>query len=129
GGERLVWGSGDGSDLAVYTLPFGRVGGLICWENYMPLARYALAAWGAQIHVAPTWDRGEPWLSTMRHVAKEGRAVAIGCAQAGRGWGMWGRKAEPLRSDAARPCGKTIFQIGWRSSPSTSPRLKAGSTL
>ena len=81
GGERLVWGSGDGSDLAVYALPFARVGGLICWENYMPLARYALSAWGAQVHVAPTWDRGEPWLSTMRHVAKEGRAVVIGCCQ------------------------------------------------
>jgi nitrilase len=82
GGERLVWASGDGSDLAVFTLPFGRVSGLICWENYMPLARYALAAWGAQIHVAPTWDRGEPWLSTLRHVAKEGRAVTIGSCQA-----------------------------------------------
>jgi nitrilase len=84
GGERLVWGCGDGSDLEVYTLPFGRVSGLICWENYMPLARYALAAWGAQIHIAPTWDRGEPWLSTMRHVAKEGRAVVVGCCQAVR---------------------------------------------
>jgi len=84
GGERLVWGRGDGSDLEVYRLPFGRVSGLICWENYMPLARYALAAWGAQIHVAPTWDRGEPWMSTMRHIAKEGRAVVIGCCQAVR---------------------------------------------
>jgi nitrilase len=84
GGERLVWGCGDGSDLAVYELPFARMGGLICWENYMPLARYALAAWGAQIHVAPTWDRGEPWLSTMRHVAKEGRAIVVGCCQAVR---------------------------------------------
>ena len=84
GGERLVWASGDGSDLAVFTLPFARVSGLICWENYMPLARYALAAWGAQIHVAPTWDRGEPWLSTLRHVAKEGRAVTVGCCQAVR---------------------------------------------
>jgi len=81
-GERLVWASGDGSDLSVFTLPFGRVSGLICWENYMPLARYALAAWGAQIHVAPTWDRGEPWLSTLRHVAKEGRTVTIGSCQA-----------------------------------------------
>ena len=60
------------------------MGGLICWENYMPLARYALAAWGAQIHVAPTWDRGEPWLSTMRHTAKEGRAVVVSCCQAVR---------------------------------------------
>ena len=78
GGERLIWGRGDGSDLEVYTLPFGRVGGLICWENYMPLARYALSAWGIQIHVAPTWDRGEPWLSTMRHVAKESRCFVVG---------------------------------------------------
>jgi nitrilase len=84
GGERLVWGSGDGSDLEVYALACGRVGGLICWENYMPLARYALAAWGAQIHVAPTWDRGEPWLSTMRHSAKEGRAVVVSSCQAVR---------------------------------------------
>jgi nitrilase len=84
GGERLVWGRGDGSDLEVYTLPFARVGGLICWENYMPLARYALAAWGAEIHVAPTWDRGEPWISTMRHIAKEGRAFVVGCCQAVR---------------------------------------------
>ena len=79
GGERLVWGFGDGSDLEVYDLPFGRLGGLLCWENYMPLARYALAAWGTQIHVAPTWDRGEPWLSTLRHVAKEGRCYVVGC--------------------------------------------------
>jgi nitrilase len=84
GGERLIWGQGDGSDLEVYPLPFGRITGLICWENYMPLARYALSAWGAQIHVAPTWDRGEPWISTMRHVAKEGRMVVVGCCQAMR---------------------------------------------
>jgi nitrilase len=84
GGERLVWGQGDGSDLEVYPLEFGRLAGLICWENYMPLARYALSAWGIQIHVAPTWDRGEPWLSTMRHVAKESRCFVIGCCQAVR---------------------------------------------
>jgi nitrilase len=80
--EKLVWGMGDGSDLEVYDTPFGRLGGLLCWENYMPLARYALCAWGEQIHAAPTWDRGEPWLSTMRHVAKEGRCFVIGCCTA-----------------------------------------------
>ncbi len=80
--ERLVWAQGDGSDLAVYPQPFGVLGGLICWENYMPLARYALYAWGIEIYVAPTWDRGEPWLSTLRHVAKEGRCVVIGCCSA-----------------------------------------------
>lgn len=81
-GERLVWGRGDGSDLEVYSLPFARLGGLLCWENYMPLARYTLAAWGEQVHVAPTWDRGEPWISSMRHVAKEGRCFVIGVCQA-----------------------------------------------
>ena len=82
GGERLVWGRGDGSDLEVYDLPFARLGGLVCWENYMPLARYAMWAWGTQVFAAPTWDRGEPWLSTMRHTAKEGRSFVIGCASA-----------------------------------------------
>ncbi|TFH66220.1 MAG: carbon-nitrogen hydrolase family protein [Gemmatimonadales bacterium] len=81
GGERLVWAQGDGSDLEVYSLPFGKLGGLLCWENYMPLARYALSAWGEQIHAAPTWDRGEPWLSTMRHAAKESRTFVLGACQ------------------------------------------------
>ncbi len=82
GGEKLVWGLGDGSDLEVYDQPFGRLGGLLCWENYMPLARYAMSAWGTEIFVAPTWDRGEPWLSTMRHIAKEGRCYVAGCCSA-----------------------------------------------
>lgn len=81
-GERLVWGQGDGSDLEVYSLPFARVGGLLCWENYMPLARYTLSAWGEQVHVAPTWDRGEPWLSSMRHIAKESRCFVVSVCQA-----------------------------------------------
>jgi len=81
-GERLIWGQGDGSDLEVYDLPFGRLSGLICWENYMPLARAALWTWGTQILVAPTWDRGEPWISTLRHGAKEGRSVVVGCCSA-----------------------------------------------
>lgn len=83
-GERLVWGQGDGSDLEVWDMPFARVGGLICWENYMPLARYAMCAWGTEIFVAPTWDRGEPWLSTLRHMAKEGRCFVVGSCSAMR---------------------------------------------
>lgn len=79
GGERLVWAQGDGSTLGVYDTPFGKLGGLICWENYMPLARYAMYAWGTQIYVAPTWDRGEAWLSTLRHIAREGRVYVVGC--------------------------------------------------
>lgn len=78
GAERLVWAQGDGSTLEAYDTPLGKLGGLICWENYMPLARYAMYAWGTQIYLAPTWDQGEPWLSTLRHIAKEGRCYVIG---------------------------------------------------
>ena len=84
GGERLVWAQGDGSTLHVYDTPFGKLGGLICWENYMPLARYTMYAWGTQIYVAATWDRGQPWLSTLRHIAKEGRVYVLGCCIAMR---------------------------------------------
>lgn len=84
GGERTVWGRGDGSTLEVYDTPLGKIGGLICWENYMPLARYAMYAWGTQIYVAATWDRGDTWLSTLRHIAKEGRVYVIGCCIAMR---------------------------------------------
>lgn len=79
GAERLVWAQGDGSSLNIYETPFARVGGLICWENYMPLARFTMYAQGVQIYAAPTWDRGEPWLSTLRHIAKEGRVFVLGC--------------------------------------------------
>jgi nitrilase len=82
--ERMVWAQGDGSTLEVYDTSLGKLGGLICWENYMPLARYSLYAWGVQIYLAPTWDNGEPWLSTLRHIAKEGRAYVIGCSIAMR---------------------------------------------
>ncbi len=75
--ERLIHASGDGSTLDVVELDEARLGSLICWENYMPLARYALYAWGAEILATPTWDRGEPWLSTLRHIAKEGRVVVV----------------------------------------------------
>lgn len=77
GGERLVWAQGDGNTLAVYDTALGKVGGLICWENYMPLARSALYAWGVQVYVAATWDQGEVWLSSMRHIAKEGSMYVI----------------------------------------------------
>jgi nitrilase len=82
--ERMVWAQGDGSTLEVYDTSLGKLSGLICWENYMPLARYALYAWGTQIYLAPTWDSGEPWLSTLRHIAKEGRTYVVGCSIAMR---------------------------------------------
>jgi nitrilase len=83
-GEKLVHAQGDGSSLVAYETPMGRLAGLMCWENYMPLARQALYAQGVRLYVAPTWDRGEPWLSTLRHVAKEGRVYVIGCCSAMR---------------------------------------------
>lgn len=78
GGERLVWGYGDGSTMPVLETPVGRLGGLICWENYMPLARYALYAQDMDVLVAPTWDNSDMWVPTMRHIAKEGRIHVIG---------------------------------------------------
>jgi nitrilase len=78
GGERLVWGTGDGSTLFVTDTPFGRLGGLICWENYMPLARAAMYAQGIDIYLAPTWDNSDTWVASMRHIAKEGRMHVIG---------------------------------------------------
>ncbi len=83
--ERMVWGMGDASGLKVVDTPAGRVGSLICWENYMPLARYALYAQGLDIFVAPTWDTGESWLATMRHIAKEAGCWVIGTATAMQG--------------------------------------------
>jgi len=77
-GERLVWAPGDGSTLDCYDTSIGKLGGLICWENYMPLARYAMYAWGTQIYVAPTWDHGDVWVSTLKHIAKEGGMFVLG---------------------------------------------------
>lgn len=76
--ERMIWGQGDASGLRVVDTPIGRLGGLICWENYMPLARYALYAEGVEIYVASTWDSGSGWLASMQHIAKEGRCWVIG---------------------------------------------------
>jgi nitrilase len=82
GGERTVWAQGDGTTLHAVDTPLGRLGGLLCWENYMPLARQALYQDGVQIHLAPTWDSGEPWLLAMRYIAREGGMFVINCCQA-----------------------------------------------
>jgi nitrilase len=82
--ERMVWAAGNGSTLEVYDTPFGKLGGLLCWENYMPLARYAMYAWGVEIYVAPTWDSSDGYVATMQHIAREGRCVVIGCCIAAR---------------------------------------------
>ncbi|HKW80365.1 MAG TPA: carbon-nitrogen hydrolase family protein [Casimicrobiaceae bacterium] len=77
--ERMVWGFGDGSTLNVVTTPCGRVATMICWESYMPLARYALYAQGVEIYVAPTYDSGDDWIGTLQHIAREGCCWVIGC--------------------------------------------------
>ena len=79
--ERIIWGEGAGDDLQVINSPIGRIGGLICWENYMPLARMALYQQGIQIYLAPTADQRESWQATMKHIACEGRCFVIGCNQ------------------------------------------------
>ena len=75
--ERMVWGQGDASGLRAADTEVGRVGSLICWENYMPLARFALYADGVEVYVAPTWDSGETWLASMRHISAEGRCWVV----------------------------------------------------
>jgi nitrilase len=79
--ERLIWGEGDGSTLTVLDTPLGKVGGLICWENYMPLARTALYGKGVEIYLAPTADARDAWQATLRHIACEGRCFVLGCNQ------------------------------------------------
>ncbi|MEZ4415228.1 MAG: carbon-nitrogen hydrolase family protein [Gemmatimonadota bacterium] len=79
--ERYIWGEGDGSTLPVVQMPEARVGGLICWENYMPLARTAMYAKGVEIYLAPTADARDRWQATMRHIAVEGRCFVLGCNQ------------------------------------------------
>lgn len=79
--ERLVFGQGDGSTLTVLDTPVGRVGGLVCWESYMPLARTALYAKGVEIYLAPTADARDTWQATLRHIACEGRCFVLGCNQ------------------------------------------------
>mgnify|MGYP000984356453 CR=1 FL=1 len=82
--ERMVWGFGDGAGIRVIDTPVGRVGSLICWENFMPMARMALYAQGVDIFVAPTWDSSDGWIGTMQHIAREGRCYVANCCTAMR---------------------------------------------
>jgi nitrilase len=79
--ERLIWGEGDGSTLTVLDTELGKIGGLICWENYMPLARMAMYGKGVEIYLAPTADQRDSWQATLRHIACEGRCFVLGCNQ------------------------------------------------
>ena len=75
--ERLIWGQGDGRGLLAVETGFGRVGGLICWENYMPLARVALYESGVEIYIASTADDSDQWQATLVHIARESRAYVV----------------------------------------------------
>ena len=86
--ERMVWGFGDGSGLNVVDTPCGRVGALVCWENFMPLARYALYAQGIEIYIAPTYDSGDDWIGSLRHIAREAGCWVIGSGNLVRGSDM-----------------------------------------
>lgn len=81
GSERCVWGEGDGGTLTTVDTPYGRMGSMICWENYMPLARAAMYAKGVTLYIAPTADSREEWQHTMRHIALEGRCFVLNCNQ------------------------------------------------
>ncbi|WP_275098507.1 carbon-nitrogen hydrolase family protein [Sedimenticola hydrogenitrophicus] len=91
--ERMVWGFGDAAGLNVVDTPCGRVGALLCWENYMPLARYALYAQGMELYVAPTYDSDDDWIGSLRHIAREAGCWVVGSGTLLRG--------EDLRVDVA----------------------------
>jgi len=82
--ERLIWGFGDGSTMPVFDTPLGRLGAVICWENYMPLMRMHMYSKGIEIYCAPTADHRETWVASMRHVAVEGRCFVLSCNQFNR---------------------------------------------
>ncbi len=81
GTERLVWAEAAGESLVTFKTKIGVLGGLICWENYMPLARMAMYQKGVEIYIAPTADSREEWTATMKHIALEGRCFVLGCNQ------------------------------------------------
>jgi len=80
--ERLIWAQGDGSTLHTFDTSFGKIGGLVCWENYMPLARNAMYEKGVQILAAPTWDKSDNWRMSMQHNAREGGMFVLSCCMA-----------------------------------------------
>jgi nitrilase len=104
--ERLIYGFGRGDDLDVIDTPIGRVGGLICWENRMPLVRYAVMKGGPQIWLAPTGDDSDGWLASMRHIAIESGAFVVSVAQ------YIPRSAFGDDFPVALPEGKDVFGTG-----------------
>lgn len=101
GSERLVWGEGQADSLITVNTGIGKLGGLICWENYMPFARMGLYRQGVQLYLAPTADARESWISTLRHIALEGRCFVLGSNQYFT-HGMYPPQFQEYLSDAER---------------------------
>lgn len=95
GQERVIWAEADGSSLVSFDTPIGKLGGLICWENLMPLARYAMYQQGVEIYMAPTADSRESWTAMMQHIAMEGKCYVLGCNQFFQK-SMYPQKYQPL---------------------------------
>ena len=102
--ERLIWGFGDGSTLPVFDTGFGKIGAVICWENYMPLLRTAMYAKGVQLYCAPTVDDRETWAVSMRHIALEGRCFVLSAVQANEVIRGGSIIVSPLGRVLAGPC-------------------------
>ena len=108
--ERMVWGFGDGHGLNVIDTPVGKIGSLICWESYMPLARYSLYSQGIEIYIAPTYDSGEAWTGTMQHIAREGGLFVISTCMAFKMDDIPEHLKETVRQ-AASECGADAITI------------------
>jgi nitrilase len=145
--ERMVWGCGDASGLRTVPTACGRIGALICWESYMPLARYALYAQGLDVYVTPTYDSGERAVATMQHIAREGgcwRATSrmrfrgkassfatptSGSTRATRSWSRRAARSSPGRcTKSARSCTprSTSSASAWRAAAWTSSAITRG---
>jgi nitrilase len=100
--ERTVWAYGDPATHEVYETKIGKIGGLTCWENYMPLARYNLYEQGIELYLAPTYDEGSTWQASMRHIGKEGRTYVASCCMAYKKEALLARfgELEPYYADA-----------------------------
>jgi len=109
--ERLIWGFGDGSTLPVFDTPIGKLGAVICWENYMPLLRMAMYGKQVQLYCAPTADARETWVASMRHIACEGRCFVLSANQFARrsDYPDDYPLAEPLEPDAVLCAGRSVI--------------------
>jgi nitrilase len=123
GSERTVWGMGDGSTLRVVDTGLGRIGGLTCWENYMPLARFHLYSQGVEVWLAPTLAVGDGWIATMQHLARENRMFVVGSTRSCTP--TRSRPASPTGSGCCRPGSWSKTVPGWRRATPSSSRPTA----